>query len=50
VPLVSLSSRQWVANLKMNGSARCAAFTPDGNELLTLGTLTAAVSDCVMYE
>lgn len=37
VPLVSLASRQWVANLKMNGSARCAAYTPDGHELLTLG-------------
>lgn len=37
IPLVSLKTRQWICNLKMNGSVRCAAFTPSGNELLTLG-------------
>lgn len=37
VPLVSLSSRSCVATLKMNGSARAAAFSPDGRTLLTGG-------------
>ena len=38
IPLVSLQSRQSVGTLKMNGSVRTAAFTADGQELLTAGT------------
>ena len=37
VALVSLKSRQLAGTLKMNGTARTAAFSPDGTELLTLG-------------
>eukprot|EP00898_Chlorokybus_atmophyticus_P004567 jgi/Chlat1/5110/Chrsp33S05116 len=37
VALISLKSRQWVADLKMNGTARTVAFTPDGTGLLTSG-------------
>ena len=38
IPLVSLKSRQSVGTLKMNGTVRTAAFTADGQELLTAGT------------
>lgn len=38
IPLVSLASRQSVGTLKMNGTVRTAAFTADGQELLTAGT------------
>jgi len=37
VPLVSLRSRQCVGALKMAGTARAAAFTADGAQLLTSG-------------
>lgn len=37
VGLVSLKSRLAVGALKMNGSARCAVFTHDGNSLITTG-------------
>ncbi len=37
VAMVSLQSRQLLFNLKMNGTARAAAFSPDANELLTMG-------------
>ena len=37
MPLVSLASRQVVHTLQMSGSARCAAFTPDGGKLMTAG-------------
>ncbi|EFJ52732.1 hypothetical protein VOLCADRAFT_78723 [Volvox carteri f. nagariensis] len=37
IPLVSLRSRQWVANLKMSGNVRALAFTHDGTELLSTG-------------
>ena len=35
--MVSLRSRQLLFNLKMNGTARSAAFSPDGSDLLTMG-------------
>jgi U3 small nucleolar RNA-associated protein 18 len=38
VPLVSLSSRQAVGSLKMNGTVRAGAFSADGQELLTTGS------------
>lgn len=38
INLVSLKSRQLTGSLKMAGSARAAAFSPDGNQLLSLGT------------
>ena len=38
IPLVSLHSRQSIGTLKMNGTVRTAAFTADGQELLTAGT------------
>ena len=37
VPLVSLASRQVVGGVKMNGTARAGAFSPDGNRLMTTG-------------
>jgi U3 small nucleolar RNA-associated protein 18 len=37
VPLVSLKSRQAVGTLRMNGSVRAGAFSPDGAQLLTSG-------------
>ena len=37
IALVSLKSRQHVGSLKMSGTARAAAFSPDGNDLLTMG-------------
>ena len=37
VPLVSLRSRQCVGELKMSGAVRTAAFSGDGQELLTSG-------------
>ena len=37
IHLVSLASRQWVGRLKVNGSVRCAAFTPDGVGLVAGG-------------
>lgn len=36
--LVSGKSKRWVANLKMNGNVRAAAFSPNGEELITVGT------------
>ena len=47
VAMVSLRSRQLLFNLKMNGTARSAAFSPDGRDLLTMGaseSVPAAVS------
>eukprot|EP00501_MAST-03F_sp_TOSAG23-6_P002190 GSMAST32.ASY1.ANO1.2290.1 assembled CDS len=38
VILVSGKTKQWIANLKMNGAVRAVAFTPDCSELLTVGT------------
>ena len=35
--MVSLRSRQLLYSLKMNGTARSAAFSPDGRDLLTMG-------------
>jgi U3 small nucleolar RNA-associated protein 18 len=37
IPLVSTSSRQAIGNLKMNGTVRAGAFSPDGQQLLTSG-------------
>ncbi len=37
ISLVSLVSRQLTGTLKMAGSARAAAFSPDGSQLLSLG-------------
>ena len=37
VPLVSLRSRQCVGDLKMSDTVRTAAFSADGQELLTSG-------------
>lgn len=37
IGLVSLGSRTSVGSLKMNGSARAAAFSNDGNTLVTAG-------------
>jgi hypothetical protein len=41
VPLVSLASRLAVGELKMSGTARTAAFSPDGLELLTSGAIVS---------
>jgi hypothetical protein len=37
IPLLSLRSRQWTGSLKMNGTARCGAFSRDGLQLVTAG-------------
>lgn len=47
LPLVSLKSRQWVGNLKMNGSVRSASFSEDGTQLLTLGEWPLQALWCV---
>jgi U3 small nucleolar RNA-associated protein 18 len=39
IGLVSLGSRTSVGSLKMNGSARAAAFSSDGSTLVTAGRL-----------
>lgn len=38
VILVSLLTKQWVANLKMNGTATCVAFSATGDELFAVGS------------
>ncbi|GBG61499.1 hypothetical protein CBR_g21842 [Chara braunii] len=38
VMLVSQRTKQWIANLKMNGTARTLAFTAGGQELITSGS------------
>ncbi len=51
VAMVSLRSRQLLFNLKMNGTARSAAFSPDGRDLLTMGAsvfMLVAVSNTQM--
>ena len=35
---VSAQTKQWVADLKMNGSVRDVAFTPDGAHMLSVGS------------
>ncbi len=42
IPLLSLRSRQWAGSLKMNGTARCGAFSADGLQLVTAGARPAA--------
>ena len=37
IPLVSLKSRQAVGSLKMSGTAKTAAFSADGQQLITSG-------------
>ncbi|KAK9839364.1 hypothetical protein WJX84_010773 [Apatococcus fuscideae] len=37
IPLVSLTSRQAVGSLKMSGTAKTAAFSADGQQLITSG-------------
>ncbi len=37
IPLLSLRTRQWAGSLKMNGTARCGAFSADGQRLVTSG-------------
>jgi U3 small nucleolar RNA-associated protein 18 len=37
IQLVSLKSKQWIANLKMSGTVRSAVFSSNGNELITGG-------------
>lgn len=44
ISLVSLKSRQLTGTLKMAGSARAAAFAPDGQQLLSLGARMSAGS------
>lgn len=38
VILVDVHSKQWIANLKLNGSVRAVTFTPDGEYLLASGS------------
>lgn len=38
VILFDTHNKQWMADLKMNGSCRSMAFTPDGQQLLTSGS------------
>lgn len=47
IPLLSLKSRQSVGTLKINGTVRTAAFTADGQELLTAGKLVLDMQLCV---
>ena len=36
--LLEAKSKMWIANLKMNGSARAVSFTPDGRYLVSSGS------------
>lgn len=38
VILIDVKSRQWIADLKMNGSVRAVTFTPDGEQILASGS------------
>lgn len=38
MPLVSNQTKQWVANLKMNGAVKDVSFSPDGKKLLSTGS------------
>ena len=38
MPLVSNRTKQWVANLKMNGAVKDVSFTPDGSRLFSTGS------------
>ncbi|XP_019853534.1 PREDICTED: U3 small nucleolar RNA-associated protein 18 homolog [Amphimedon queenslandica] len=38
IPLVSNKTKQWIADLKMNGQVTDVAFSPDSNYLLSTGT------------
>jgi U3 small nucleolar RNA-associated protein 18 len=38
VIIVEAKSKMWVADLKMNGSARAVSFTPDGRYLVSSGS------------
>ena len=37
IVLVSTKTKQWVGNLKMNGSVNSVSFTPDGDSLFSFG-------------
>lgn len=53
MPLVSNKTKQWVADLKMNGRVRGVAFTSDGKRMLSIGSdgkvyvWDMATRDCV---
>ncbi|KAG7368439.1 WD40 repeat-containing protein [Nitzschia inconspicua] len=38
VVLVDTHSKQWIGNLKLNGSVRAITFSPDGSEILASGS------------
>ena len=38
IVLLSAKTKQWISDLKMNGTARCAAFAKNGNIMLTGGS------------
>jgi U3 small nucleolar RNA-associated protein 18 len=38
IVLCSGRSKQWIANLKMNGNVRAAAFSPNSQEIVTVGS------------
>ncbi len=44
--LLSNKTKQWVASLKMNGSARTVAFTPDSQRMLSAGGVDLCVDFC----
>ena len=48
IPLLSLKSRQSVGTLKMNGTVRTAAFSANGQELLTAGMACCPGKICAM--
>lgn len=51
ISLVSLASRQLTGTLRMAGSSRAAAFSPDGSQLLSLGeVLEKATGRCTDTE
>jgi len=38
IVLVSTKTKQWIGNLKMNGSVNSLSFTPDGESLFSFGS------------
>ena len=43
MPLVSNRTKQWVANLKMNGAVKDVSFSADGRKLLSTGSKCVCV-------